>query len=62
MLFTKLLTEQHQKHSSHGYHMLAEDVLQETGWVFLTTWHINATSRPASVPRQGSYKKEVSET
>ena len=33
-LLTELLTEQHRKHPSHGYHMLAEDVFQETGWVF----------------------------
>ena len=25
-LLTELLTEQHRKHPSHGYHMLAEDV------------------------------------
>ena len=34
LLLTKLLTEQHQKHPSHGYHMLADDVFQCTGWVF----------------------------
>ena len=34
LLLTKLLIEQHQKHPSHGYHMLAEDVFQATGWVF----------------------------
>ena len=33
-LLTDLLTKQHHKHPSHGYHMLAEDVFQETGWVF----------------------------
>ena len=33
-LLTELLTEQHRKHPSHGYHMLAEDVFQETGLVF----------------------------
>ena len=33
-LLTVLLTEQHGKHPSHGYHMLADDVFQETGWVF----------------------------
>ena len=33
-LLTKLLAEQHQKHPSHGYHMLAYDVFQETGWIF----------------------------
>ena len=33
-LLTELLTEQHRKHPSHGYHMLAEDVFQATGWVF----------------------------
>ena len=33
-LLTNLLTEQHQKHPSHGYHMLADDVFQETGWIF----------------------------
>ena len=33
-LLTKLLTEQHEKHPSHGYHMLADDVFQATGWMF----------------------------
>ena len=33
-LLTKLLFEQHKKHPSHGYHMLADDVFQATGWVF----------------------------
>ena len=33
-LLTELLTEQHKKHPSHGYHMLADDVFQATGWVF----------------------------
>ena len=27
-------TEQHQKHPSHGYHMLAKAVFEATGWVF----------------------------
>ena len=33
-LLTMLLTEQHKKHPSHGYHMLADDVFQATGWIF----------------------------
>jgi transposase InsO family protein len=33
-LLTKFLTEQHEKHPSHGYHMLADDVFQATGWIF----------------------------
>ena len=33
-LLTKFLTQQHEKHPSHGYHMLADDVFQATGWVF----------------------------
>ena len=33
-LLTKLLSEQHKKHPSHGYHMLADDVFQATGWIF----------------------------
>jgi transposase InsO family protein len=33
-LLTKLLAEQHKKHPSHGYHRLAGDVFQSTGWVF----------------------------
>lgn len=33
-LLTKLLTEQHKKHPSHGYHMLAKTVFETTGWVF----------------------------
>ena len=33
-LLTKLLTEQHKKHPSHGYHRLAKAVFEATGWVF----------------------------
>ena len=33
-LLTKLLAEQHKKHPSHGYHMLAKAVFKATGWVF----------------------------
>lgn len=33
-LLTKLLTAQHKKHPSHGYHMLAKAVFEATGWVF----------------------------
>ena len=33
-LLTQLLVEQHRMHPSHGYHMLADDVFQETGWIF----------------------------
>ena len=31
---TKLLQKAHEKHPSYGYHRLAEQVFQETGWVF----------------------------
>ena len=34
ILLTKLLSEQHNKHPSHGYHMLAKAVFEDTGWVF----------------------------
>lgn len=34
LLLTKLLKEQHEKHPSHGYHRLAEDVSRATGWMF----------------------------
>ena len=33
-LLTELLAEQHRIHPSHGYHMLANDVFQQTGWIF----------------------------
>ena len=33
-LLTKLLAEQHKEHPSLGYHMLADDVFQATGWIF----------------------------
>ena len=33
-LLTKLLSEQHKKHPSYGYHMLADAVFQSTGWIF----------------------------
>ena len=34
ILLTELLRKEHEKHPSHGYHRLANDVFQETGWVF----------------------------
>ena len=34
LLLTELLQKAHEKHPSHGYHRLANDVFQETGWVF----------------------------
>ena len=34
ILLTKLLSEQHKRHPSHGYHMLAKAVFEATGWVF----------------------------
>ena len=34
LLLTTLLAEQHRQHPSHGYHMLADDVFQATGWIF----------------------------
>ena len=34
ILLTALLQKEHGKHPSHGYHRLANDVFQETGWVF----------------------------
>lgn len=34
ILLTGLLQKEHEKHPSHGYHRLANDVFQETGWVF----------------------------
>ena len=34
ILLTELLEKAHEKHPSHGYHRLANDVFQETGWVF----------------------------
>ena len=34
ILLTELLQKAHEKHPSHGYHRLADDVFQETGWVF----------------------------
>ena len=33
-LLTGFLREQHEKHPSHGYHMLANDIFKLTGWVF----------------------------
>ena len=33
-LLTKLLAEQHKEHPSRGYHMLADDAFQATGWIF----------------------------
>ena len=34
ILLTEFLLKAHDKHPSHGYHRLANDVFQETGWVF----------------------------
>ena len=33
-LLTEMLMEEHKKHPSHGYHMLAKAVFEATGWVF----------------------------
>ena len=34
VLLTQLLKEEHKKYPSHGYHRLADDVFDETGWIF----------------------------
>ena len=34
ILLTQLLQKAHEKHPSHGYHRLADDVFHETGWIF----------------------------
>ena len=34
IVLTRLLEKEHKKHPSHGYHRLAKDVFEETGWVF----------------------------
>lgn len=34
ILRLNLLQKAHEKHPSYGYHRLANDVFQETGWVF----------------------------
>ena len=34
ILLTEFLLKAYDKHPSHGYHRLANDVFQETGWVF----------------------------
>ena len=34
ILLTKFLQKAHEKYPSHGYHRLAKDVFDETGWVF----------------------------
>lgn len=34
IILTEFLQKAHEKHPSHGYHRLANDVFQETGWVF----------------------------
>lgn len=34
LLLTSLLEQEHKKHPSHGYHRLADDVFEQTGWVF----------------------------
>ena len=34
ILLTQFLREAHKKHPSHGYHRLAKDVFDETGWIF----------------------------
>lgn len=33
-MLTKFLREEHKRHPSYGYHMLAKTVFQATGWVF----------------------------
>ena len=34
MVLTELLKIEHEKHPSRGYHRLADDVFENTGWVF----------------------------
>ncbi len=34
LLLTSLLEQEHKKHPSHGYHRLADDVFEKTGWIF----------------------------
>ena len=34
ILLTKFLQKAHEKYPSHGYHRLAKDVFDETGWIF----------------------------
>ena len=34
IMLTNLLMEAHKKHPSYGYHRLARDVFDQTGWVF----------------------------
>ena len=60
-LLTKLLFEQHKKHPSHGYHMLAEDVFQETGWKFSHNLAHKCCKIAGiqSKARKYSYKKKV---
>ncbi|MBR1744904.1 MAG: transposase, partial [Fibrobacter sp.] len=33
-MLTKLLEDAHKKHPSYGYHRLAREVFDQTGWVF----------------------------
>ena len=34
LMLTKLLVDAHKKHPSYGYHRLAREVFDQTGWVF----------------------------
>ena len=34
VLLTQLLEKAHKEHPSHGYHRLADDVFEDTGWMF----------------------------
>ena len=53
-LLTKLLAEQHRKHPSHGYHMLANDVFQATVGFSLIILPTSAVKRLESTPKQES--------
>ena len=62
-MLTKLLEEQHRKHPSHGYHMLAKAVFKETGWVFSHNLAHKCCKQAGirSKARRYNYKKEREE-
>ena len=62
-LFTKLLAEQHTKHPTHGYHMLAKTVFEATGRVFSHNL-VHKCCKPAGIrskTRKYNYKKSGEE-
>ncbi len=64
ILLTEFLQKAHEKHPSHGYHRLAKDVFDETGWVFsdLLAHKCCKNARIRSKARKYTYRRPGEES